>query len=573
MIEQVNDENVELDIDNLVFTRLKSVSSESYSGPVFDLEVNDTANYKTRLGFVHNGGGRRKGSFAMYLAPHHPDIFDFLSLRKNNGKEEQRARDLNLALWTPDLFFRRLEANENWTLMDPNHCPGLEDVWGTEFDQLYESYEAKGMGERTLPARELWTAIVEAQIETGQPYILAKDACNKKSNQQNIGVIKSSNLCAEIIEFSDKDHTAVCNLVSVSLPACIDVGARGKKSFNFERLISVVNTLTENLNKVIDVEFYPTEPARRSNSRDRPIGIGIQGLADVFAQLKLAWDSPEALALNTQIAETMYWSAMNTSCRLASEFGPYETYEGSPVSKGILQPDMWGVTPGDTLDWLGLRKRIAKHGIRNSLLIASPPTASTSQILGNTECFEPITSNIYKRNTLSGEFIQVNRYLVEELLELGLWDDIMRQRIVAAAGSVQGLSELPDELRSRYRTVWELSQKVIINMAAARGPYVCQSQSMNLYIKDATTAKISSALMYAWKAGLKTLVYYLRTNAPKEATKITVAVNLTTKQPVSPKLLLETAPAVDVAPELIPATDEGIACSLDDPDSCVMCGS
>ena len=515
--------------------------------------------------YVDQGGGKRKGSIAIYLAPHHADIFEFLDLRKNDGKEELRARDLNLALWVPDLFFKRVEADEMWSLMDPNVSKGLEDVYGQEFETLYTKYEQEGRFVRQLKARDLWAKIVESQIETGQPYLCAKDAGNAKSNQSNIGVIKSSNLCAEIFEYSDADETAVCNLASISLPACLDVRG-GKKSFNHTKLADVTRILTENLNKVIDTSYYPVKEAKNSNKQHRPIGIGIQGLADVFAQLKMPWDSTEALALNAEIAETIYYSAMNTSCKMAEkigENGSYSSFKGSPLSQGKFQFDLWGVTPSNRYDWNELRERVQKFGVRNSLLTALMPTASTAQVMGNTECFEPITSNVYKRSTLSGEFIQVNRYLVEDLIALGLWSEDMRQKIISLSGSIQAIAEIPADIKALYKTVWELSQRILIDMAAARGPFICQSQSLNLYFKDPNSAKLTSAYFYAWKKGLKTLVYYTRTQASREATKFTVdrSIEDSLKGPAQPEAQIEEA------------IEDGVACSLDNPDDCLMCGS
>ena len=513
-------------------------------------------NFHETAKYVDQGGGKRKGSFAIYLEPWHADIFEFLDLRKNNGKEELRARDLNLALWAPDLFFSRVKEDGKWTLMDSAKCPKLSDVYGEEFNKLYIQYEQDNLGERTVNARDLWSKIVEAQIETGQPYILAKDACNSKSNQKNLGTIKSSNLCSEIIEYSDANETAVCNLASISLPACID-GKKYKKTFNFQKLYDITYQLTINLNKVIDIEFYPVETAKRSNLKHRPIGIGIQGLADTFALMRLTWDSKEALLLNQQIAETMYYAALTASADLAKKDGAYESYLGSPLSEGIFQFDMWNTKPTLELwDWEKLKKKIKKTGVRNSLLLTNMPTASTSNILGNTECFEPITSNIYTRQTLSGEFAQVNKYLLEDLVELNIWNDTIKQKIIASNGSIQNIAEIPDDIKALYKTVWEISQRVIIDMAAARGPFICQSQSMNLYIKDANTAKITSALFYAWEKGLKTLVYYLRSNAARETTKFTVT-----------KEIENQVAQIENNEELV----EGIACSLDNPEACEMC--
>ena len=517
--------------------------------------------FESTMRYVDQGGQKRKGSAAVYLEPSHPDIFDFLDLRKNNGKEELRARDLNLALWASDLFFQRVENDDYWTLMDPNKCKGLSDVYGQEYVELYEKYELQGLGEKVVKAREVWRAIIDSQIETGQPYILSKDSCNIKSNHKNLGTIKSSNLCAEIVEYTDPKETAVCNLASISLPSCVE-GKKGKRTFNFEKLYEATKTLTENLNKIIDIEYYPVESAKLSNLKHRPIGIGIQGLADVFALLRYSWESKEALQLNSEIMETIYFAFLDTSCILSKKFGPYESYKGSPISQGILQFDEWNVKPSDRWDWKNLRSRIKRNGLRNSLGVALMPTASTSQILGNTECFEMITSNLYKRSTLSGEFVILNKHLVEDLIELSLWNDEMRQKIMYDNGSVQNVSEIPSELKELYKTVWETSQKVIINMAAARGPYVDQSQSMNLYIKDPSAAKISSALMYAWKSGLKTLVYYLRSNASTEAKQFTVDLSNIKK---------ESSELFDNSNTDIDDSMEGISCSLDDPESCEMC--
>jgi len=523
--------------------------------------VNETMRY------VDQGGNKRKGSAAIYLPPSHPDIFDFLDLRKNNGKEELRARDLNLAIWASDLFFKKVEADEDWYLMDPNVSKGLEDVYdktaeGGSYTNIYNKYVAEGKYVRVVKARDLWAAMLQSQIETGQPYILSKDASNCKSNQKNLGTIKSSNLCAEIIEYTSPQETAVCNLASVSLPAYIE-GKKGKRSFNFAKLEETVKVLTENLDKIIDIEYYPVETAKKSNLAHRPTGIGIQGLADVFAQMRVAWESEEAKKLNRDIAESVYYAALKTSCELAKKKGKYSTFDGSPASQGILQFDMWGVEPSVRYDWSGLKEDIKKYGLRNSLSIALMPTASSSQIIGNTECFEPITSNIYKRATLSGEFIQINKYLVDDLIELGLWNDTLRQKIIASNGSIQNILEIPETIKTLYKTVWEISQRTIIDMAADRGAYVCQSQSMNLYFKDATFAKLSSAYMYAWKKGLKTIVYYTRTTAARDAVKFTVDKDIE-KQMQSPP---------PSQTKILEESLEGIACSLDNPEACEMCSS
>jgi ribonucleoside-diphosphate reductase alpha subunit len=475
---------------------------------------NNTARY------VDQGGGKRNGSFAMYLEPWHADVEDFLKMKLPSGAEEERARDLFYALWIPDLFMERVDRNESWTLMCPNECPGLADVWGAEFRDLYERYEKEGRGRKTVEARKLWFQILDAQMETGTPYLLYKDACNRKSNQQNLGTIKSSNLCTEIIEYSNKDETAVCNLASIALPAFVADG-----TFDFTKLREVTKVATRNLNRVIDINFYPTPETKKSNMRHRPIGLGVQGLADVFAMLGYSWESEEAAKLNQLIFEHMYYASVEESCAIAQKEGAYETYWGSPASQMKLQPDLWGSTPlteaDGSLDWKLLRG-MCHNGMRNSLLIAPMPTASTSQILGYNECFEPFTSNLYTRRTLAGEFIIVNKYLMSDLMKLGLWSEEMKQQIVARNGSVQGLAEIPEEIQARYKTSWELKQKTLIDMAAARGAFICQSQSLNLFVADATYAKLTSMHFYAWKQGLKTGCYYLRTKAPVTAQKFTV---------------------------------------------------
>ncbi len=483
---------------------------------------NNTARY------IDQGGGRRNGSFAMYLEPWHADVEDFLRMKLPTGTEEERARDLFYALWVSDLFMRRVEEDADWSLFCPNEAPGLADVWGAAFEQLYTRYEHEGRARKVVSARKLWFQILDTQMETGTPYLLYKDAANRKSNQQNLGTIKSSNLCTEIIEYSSPEETAVCNLASIALPAFARPrGAYGEANFDFEALRKVVAVATRNLNRVIDINFYPTPETKRSNMRHRPIGLGVQGLADVFATLGLAWESEEAAALNQRIFEHIYYAAVDQSITLAEEQGTYETYEGSPASEGVLQFDMWeGIKPltaaDGTLDWEQLRARMFKHGLRNSLLVAPMPTASTSQILGYNECFEPFTTNLYTRRTLAGEFIVVNKYLTKELMELGLWSDVMKQRIVAANGSVQGLEEIPEAVRARYKTSWEIPQKVLIDMAAARGAFICQSQSLNLFVADPTYSKLTSMHFYAWKKGLKTGCYYLRTKAPVAAQKFTI---------------------------------------------------
>lgn len=472
---------------------------------------NNTARY------VDQGGGKRNGSFAMYLEPWHADVEDFLRMKQNTGAEEERARDLFYALWIPDLFMKRIDENGTWSLFCPNEAPGLADVVGAEFEALYTKYESEKRYRKQVSARKLWFEILDAQIESGTPYLLYKDAANLKSNQQNVGVIKSSNLCTEIIEYSDANETAVCNLASIGLPTFIKKGA-----FDFTLLRKVVHTVTMNLNRVIDINYYPTPETHRSNMRHRPIGLGVQGLADVFAILKLSWESEEAAELNKKIFEHMYFAALESSMELAKKEGPYETFAGSPSSKGVLQFDMWNVKPSTDLDWDKLKKQIVKHGLRNSLLVAPMPTASTSQILGFNECFEPFTTNIYSRRTLAGEFVVINKYLLKELLDLGIWNEDLKQQIVAHNGSIQNISEISDSIKPRYKTSWELSQKILIDMAAARGAYICQSQSLNLFMADPDYAKLTSMHFYAWRKGLKTGCYYLRTKAPVAAQKFTI---------------------------------------------------
>uniref|UniRef100_A0A6C0IF41 ribonucleoside-diphosphate reductase n=1 Tax=viral metagenome TaxID=1070528 RepID=A0A6C0IF41_9ZZZZ len=485
---------------------------------------NNTARY------IDQGGGRRNGSFAMYLEPWHADVEDFLRMKNNTGAEEERARDLFYALWVPDLFMKRVEKDGMWSLFCPNEAPGLADVVGNEFEALYTKYEAEKRYRKQVKAQKLWFEVLDSQIETGTPYLLYKDAANLKSNQQNLGVIKSSNLCTEILEYSSPEETAVCNLASIGLPTFVkdemithnDGISYKEKVFDFEKLKKVVRIIVRNLNKVIDINYYPTKETKVSNMRHRPIGIGVQGLADVFALLKMSWESKEASELNKKIFEHIYYASLETSMELAKKDGPYESFQGSPASKGILQFDMWSVKPSDTLEWDKLKKQVVKHGLRNSLLVAPMPTASTSQILGFNECFEPITTNIYSRRTLAGEFIVINKYLMKELLDMGVWNDIMKQKIIAHNGSIQLLDELPLEMRNRYKTSWELSQKILIDMAADRGAYICQSQSLNLFVADPNYAKLTSMHFYAWKKGLKTGCYYLRTKAPVAAQKFTV---------------------------------------------------
>ncbi len=472
---------------------------------------NDTARY------VDQGGGKRKGAFAIYLEPWHADVFAFLDLRKNHGKEEMRARDLFYALWIPDLFMKRVEADGNWSLFCPNEAPGLHECWGSDFEALYEKYEAEGRARKTIKAQELWFAILDAQIETGTPYLLYKDAANGKSNQQNLGTIQSSNLCTEIIEYTSPDEVAVCNLASLALPRFVIDG-----KFNHDKLYEVTYEVTRNLNKIIDNNYYPVEEARNSNLRHRPIGLGVQGLADAFILLRMPFESEEARQLNKEIFETIYFAAMTASKDLAREQGPYETYQDSPVSRARFQYDMWNTEPTLRWDWYTLKAEVLKYGVRNSLLVAPMPTASTSQILGNNECFEPYTSNIYVRRVLSGEFVVVNKHLLKDLVELNLWNDDMKNQIISHNGSVQKIESIPDHIKEVYKTVWEIKQRTIIDMAADRGAYICQSQSLNLFVDNPTTSKLTSMHFYAWRKGLKTGMYYLRTKAATQAVQFTV---------------------------------------------------
>jgi ribonucleoside-diphosphate reductase subunit M1 len=491
---------------------------------------NNTARY------VDQGGGKRKGSIAIYLEPWHADILDFLELKKNHGNESDRARDLFYGLWIPDLFMKRVEQNGMWSLFCPNEAPGLYDSWGADFEALYETYEKEGRARKTIQAQELWFAVLTSHVETGTPYMLYKDTCNAKSNQKNLGTIRSSNLCTEIIEYTAKDEVAVCNLASVNLSAFVDIeqptagnsspGGRGsrdlKRSYNFQQLYQVTKVVTKNLNKVIDINFYPVQEARNSNMRHRPIGIGVQGLADAFAKMRVPFDSPEAMQLNKDIFETMYFAAMEASNELAQAQGPYSSYQGSPVSQGILQPDMWSVTPSNRWDWAGLREKIATHGVRNSLLMAPMPTASTAQIMGNNESTEPFTTNMYNRRVLAGEFTIVNKYLLKDLTEMNLWTPEVRNQIIADKGSIASVSCIPREIKELYKTVWEIKQKTIIDQAAERGAFICQSQSLNIHIAEPTIARLTSMHFYSWKAGLKTGMYYLRTRPKADAIQFTV---------------------------------------------------
>ncbi|EQC43624.1 ribonucleoside-diphosphate reductase, alpha subunit [Bacteriovorax sp. BSW11_IV] len=506
---------------------------------------NDTARY------VDQGGGKRKGSFAIYLEPWHADIHDFLELRKNTGAEEQRARDLSYGLWIPDLFMKRVEEDGPWTLMCPHECPGLSDCYGAEFDALYTRYEKEGKGKKTVRAQDLWFAVLESQIETGYPYMLYKDSVNEKSNQKNLGTIKSSNLCTEIMEYTSPDEVAVCNLASVALNKFVKI-EEGKPVYDFEGLYNIVYRMTQNLNRVIDINYYPVIEARNSNMRHRPIGLGVQGLADTFFMMRLPFESEAALTLNNDIFETIYFAAVTASKDMAIKDGAYETFQGSPISQGQFQFDLWGVKPqSGRWNWEALRSEVLEHGVRNSLLVAPMPTASTSQILGNNECFEPITSNIYVRRVLSGEFAVVNKYLVRDLIEAGLWNEEIRTEIIANNGSIQSIQAIPEDLKELYKTVWEIKQRAVIDMSAGRAPFIDQGQSLNVHMQDPNFGKLSSMHFYSWKAGLKTGMYYLRSRAAVNAVKFTVE---------NKKKTVEENMAA-------------LVCSLDNPESCEMCGS
>ena len=580
--------------DNLIFTRISNITKNTYEGTLYDLQMKKTHNYMIHNGIIHNGGGKRAGSFAIYLEPWHGDIEEFLEMKKNHGDEEARARDLFYALWIPDLFMKRIGENGDWTLMCPDKCPGLSDVYGDEFDTLYQKYEKEGKGNKTMKARDLWFKILDSQIETGTPYMLYKDACNKKSNQKNIGTIKSSNLCTEIIEYSDENETAVCNLASIALSKFVKdtkspftdeitiytkndckwcdllkallkrksiefkqtninvddfdefkkthnvdtlpilyqgdklIGGYSatlnllRNTFDYELLHKVTKVVTNNLNNVIDINFYPTDKTKTSNMRHRPIGIGVQGLADALAMMDIPFHSDEAKNINKLVFETMYHAALEMSMEISKEKEPYSTFQGSPASQGILQFDMWNVTPTDRYDWNTLKNNIKTHGIRNSLLLAPMPTASTSQILGNNECFEPFTSNIYVRRTIAGEFVCINKFLLKELIELGLWTDSIKNQIIKHSGSVQDVVGIPKALKEKYKIVWEIPMKHILEMAADRGAFICQSQSTNLWMKEPTYNKLTAMHFYAWKKGLKTGIYYLRTKAKAAPQQFTI---------------------------------------------------
>ena len=513
--------------DNL-YSRIQDITEVQYNGVVHDFVIDGPHDYTVaHLGIAHNGGGKRNGSFAIYLEPWHADVEDFLKLKLNTGSEEERCRDLFYALWLPDLFMERVEKNEPWTLFCPSEAPGLADVYGDDFKQLYEKYEKEGRGRKQIDAQKLWFKVLDSQIETGTPYLVYKDAANQKSNQKNLGTIKSSNLCSEIIEYSSEDETAVCNLASLALPSYVE-----NETFNYDKMRHVVKVAIKNLNRVIDINYYPTPETRNSNMRHRPVGLGVQGLADVFALMRASWESEEAAEINQRIFEHIYFAAVESSCEIAQVEGPYSTFQGSPMSKGIFQYDMWKTLKGEvivpltqkdgTLDWASLKARVQQHGVRNSLLMAPMPTASTSQILGFNECIEPFTSNIYTRRTLAGEFIVINKHLMRDLEKAGLWSEMMKQQIIARNGSVQGIDQIPESIQKLYKTSWEIKQKILIDMAASRGAFICQSQSLNLFVADPNYAKLTSMHFYAWKQGLKTGIYYLRTRAPVMAQKFTI---------------------------------------------------
>lgn len=519
---------------------------------------NDTARY------VDQGGGKRKGAFAVYLEPWHADIEEFLDLKKNHGKEEMRARDLFYAMWISDLFMERVKADGEWTLFCPNEAPGLCDAYGGEFEALYHKYEQEGKGKKTVKAQELWFRILESQIETGTPYILYKDAANKKSNQKNLGTIRSSNLCTEIMEYTSPDEVAVCNLASISLPKFVVDG-----KYDFDKLHEITRVITRNLNKIIDINYYPIEEARNSNMRHRPIGIGVQGLADAFLLMRMPFDSDEAKKLNKDIFETIYHAALTESHAQAVEFGAYESFQGSPASEGTLQYDMWGVTPSDRWNWSELKANIQKDGLRNSLLLAPMPTASTSQILGNNECFEPYTSNIYSRRTLSGEYVIMNKHLLKDLIRLGLWNNEMKEQLIAANGSVQEIPDIPEEIKALYKTAYEISQRVVIDQSADRGAFICQSQSLNLFVESPTFAKLSSMHFYGWSKGLKTGMYYLRSKAAVDPIKFTLSSKHQQKFVSKEKQMDE--PVEMITPMQPDEMPEGLTCTME--DGCISCGS
>ncbi|XP_022814688.1 ribonucleoside-diphosphate reductase large subunit [Spodoptera litura] len=519
--------------------------------------------YNNTARYVDQGGNKRPGAFAIYLEPWHADIFEFLDLKKNTGKEEVRARELFYALWIPDLFMKRVEANQHWSIMCPHECPGLSDCWGEEFEALYEKYESEGRFVKQVRAQILWKAIIEAQVETGTPYMLYKDSCNRKSNQKNLGTIKCSNLCTEIVEYTSSDEVAVCNLASIALNMFVN----DDKTYNFIKLKEVTKAITQNLNKIIDVNYYPVPEAKKSNMRHRPIGIGVQGLADAFVLMRIPYESEAAIKLNQQIFETIYYGALEASCELAEKFGVYETYEGSPASQGILQYDMWNKVPTDLWDWVSLKEKIAKHGLRNSLLLAPMPTASTAQILGNNESFEPFTSNIYQRRVLSGEFQVVNHHLLHDLTIADLWDEDMKNLIIHNNGSIQNIESIPKEIRDLYKTVWEISVKTTIQMAADRGAFIDQSQSFNIHVAEPNYGKLTSIHFYAWKMGLKTGMYYLRTKPAANAIQFTVDKTKVKGKVTNGKVEMNGKSDVD------DANMAAITCSLQNRDECMSCGS
>ena len=569
-----------LDIDKLDFKRV-AVETTIYSGKLYDLEIENTKNYLTPFGFAHNGGGKRKGSIAVYLEPWHGDIFDFLDLRKNQGKEELRARDLFLAMWIPDLFMKRVEADGDWSLFSPDQVPGLIDAYDSpdkkSFTELFEKYEAEGKALKTIKARELWEKILDSQVETGTPYMLYKDACNYKSNQKNLGTIKSSNLCTEILEYTDKNEIAVCNLASVALPKYVlipsgKVREKDKKlrKYDFKFLYEVVYQATVNLNQVIDVNFYPTPETKASNLKHRPIGLGVQGLADTFVMMGLPFESDEARRLNKDIFETIYFAALTASKDLAKKHGSYASFEGSPASQGLLQYDLWGLTENDLSgmwNFSALKEEIKQFGLRNSLLVAPMPTASTAQILGNNECFEPFTTNLYKRNTLSGEYAVINKHLVEDLVNLGIWSDNVRLKLFNENGSVQNIPEIPTDIKEVYKTVWEMKGKSILEMARDRSYFIDQSQSLNMFMAEPTPSKLSSAHMYGWKLGLKTGMYYLRVKPKAQALK-GLGIDLSSASIQEVEKPKEVEQMKDFNAEEFAAK----VCSLSDPD-CESCGA
>ncbi|XP_014238595.1 ribonucleoside-diphosphate reductase large subunit [Trichogramma pretiosum] len=528
--------------------------------------------YNNTARYVDQGGNKRPGAFAMYLEPWHADIFEFLDLKKNTGKEEHRARELFYALWIPDLFMQRVFDNGKWSLMCPHECPGLPDVWGEEFDKLYMKYEEEKRYKRQIDARDLWTAVLMSQVETGTPYMLYKDACNRKSNQQNLGTIRSSNLCTEVVQYSSPDEVAVCNLASIAVNMFVQINPN-QRTYDFMKLKEVAKVATRNLDRIIDINYYPIKEAKNSNFRHRPIGIGVQGLADAFLLMRYPFESEEAQKLNIQIFETLYYGALEASCEIAKEKGPYSTYEGSPVSKGILQYDMWNVTPTNLWDWAALKAKIAQYGVRNSLLLAPMPTASTAQILGNNESIEPYTSNIYSRRVLSGEFQIVNPHLLKDLTERDLWDEDMKNEIIANNGSIQNIERIPDDLKQLYKTVWEISQKTILKMAADRGAFIDQSQSLNVHMAKPTTEKLTSMHFYGWRAGLKTGMYYLRTKPAANALQFTVDKSkLKTETPSKNQSITENGNR-SFKQEEEEEEDAALVCSRENGDACMMCSA